>query len=440
MKYPTIGHYLETLANPHKMFRTLDGLAVERNAYGEFGFVSGNYAAVFRAERNGRPVALKCYTRQVDHADEVYGYLKDIDSPYLIYCEYLPDEIYAYDESGNGRFFPVAVMPWIEGDSLDHLVAGACMEGDAGKLARLAGEFDRMALWLLSQEFAHGDLKPDNILVDERGRMKLIDYDGMFIPQLAGMPCSLVGSPAYRHPSRDARYFNEHIDDYSIAIISASLHALAENPSPYAIYNEGDNLVFNPAQIMAGESALLDELEKEWLDGGKLTLYALCRMLRKPSPELPRLEYALRMLCGIIDIPETCIVVDDTDSEAAIVHDGYFYGFADIFKGEMVTAPIFEDAKPFAGGVAPVKVDSYWRFIDMQGRKVLDCSRYDTVEPFREGYALVGRDGLYGFIDRAGEEVITPIYPFAQSFRNGRDRVRVGDEYEYIKYPERAAV
>lgn len=433
MRYPTINQYLETLADIHKMFRTLDSFSVCRDAYGEPVFVSGNYAVVFRIEYGGAEYALKCYTRATEHADRVYGYLEGVESQYLTTCRYLFEEIYVYDEYGKGCYFPVVVMPWIDAVPLGYEIERLCRKSSHEALASLAGKFDRMALWLLRQEFAHGDLKQDNILVCGDGSLKIIDYDGMYVPGLSGRHSSLVGSPAYQHPSRGASFFNVHIDDYSIALISVSLHALACDSSLYAVYNEGDNIVLNPAGIVSGDSPLLDRLESEWLDAGELELYAMCRMLRSPDPVLPHLERVLAALCGEPNIlADDCRIIDDTDKDLSVICHNGKYGFMDAVSRHVKMEPLFGDAKPFSEGLAPVKIGSGWRFIDNSGQMVLDCSGYDTVEPFRELLALVSRKGLYGFIDKNGREVIPLQYEFARSFRGGFAKVRVGDSYEYI--------
>ncbi|MDE6804379.1 MAG: hypothetical protein K2J29_07095, partial [Muribaculaceae bacterium] len=74
-------------------------------------------------------------------------------------------------------------------------------------------------------------LKPDNILVREDGSPVLVDYDGMFVPSMQGEKAREAGSPDYRHPLRTDADFNEHIDDFSVAVIALSLKALALNPS-----------------------------------------------------------------------------------------------------------------------------------------------------------------------------------------------------------------
>lgn len=74
MRFPTVGQYIESLANPQGLFRTLRDVVPLRNPYGELRLYAGNFSVVFKV---GLPVqekalsgmtgmghyALKCYTR-----------------------------------------------------------------------------------------------------------------------------------------------------------------------------------------------------------------------------------------------------------------------------------------------------------------------------------------------------------------------------------------
>ena len=75
---------------------------------------------------------------------------------------------------------------------------------------------------------AHGDLQHGNVLlvpVPETGRLslQLVDYDGMFVPALAGFKTGEVGHPAYQHPQRlREAIYNAQIDRFShLAIYTA---------------------------------------------------------------------------------------------------------------------------------------------------------------------------------------------------------------------------
>ena len=118
-----------------------------------------------------------------------------------------------------------------------------------------------MAAWLLSQPFAHGDLKPDNILVKKDGSLVLVDYDGMFVPALQGENASELGSPDFRHPLRTEANFNEHIDDFAIASIALSLKAIALQPALYNQFATADRLLLSASDYRdIGKSAALQAI------------------------------------------------------------------------------------------------------------------------------------------------------------------------------------
>lgn len=150
-----------------------------------------------------------------------------ISSSYILPLRYLENELFVDSSQCSDEEFPVVVMEWVEGDTLDAYLNRNL--NDKYELEMLSYRFNRMAAWLLSQPFAHGDLKPDNILVRKDGSLVLVDYDGMFVPSMKGEKAREIGSPDYRHPSRTDSDFNEHIDDFSIATIALSLKSIALN-------------------------------------------------------------------------------------------------------------------------------------------------------------------------------------------------------------------
>lgn len=149
-----------------------------------------------------------------------------------------------------------------------------------------------MAAELLAQPWAHGDLKPSNIMFTPSGTLRLIDYDGAFVPERAGEPAAETGTPACNHPLRGDRY-DKHIDDYPIALIAASLRALAADPAPAAPCNS-ECLPFVPERIADGtdrnyRAALLRAESRR-----DERLVALLHALRAPEPALPALADLLR--------------------------------------------------------------------------------------------------------------------------------------------------
>ena len=78
----------------------------------------------------------------------------------------------------------------------------------------------------------------------------------------------------------------------------------------------------------------------------------------------------------------------------------------------------FDRLKDFAEGMAPVRIDREWGYIDSAGEIVIKPS-FDDAWPFSGGLARVIVRDKFGFIDASGESVIPPIYDWAKDFSNG---------------------
>ena len=187
----------------------------------------------------------------------------------------------------------MVLSDWIEGVTLHEAVAAAAETGDTARLRRFAAAFDRMAAALTADDWAHGDLKPENIVADNRGRLHLIDFDAMFLPAFAGRHSPELGTAAFQHPARTVRDFDASLDDYPAALISTALHALALDPTLYARYSEADGLLFTPQKI--GTDAALCEVLALFERRGLAAQYRIARLLRSPSLRLPGLPQLLAL-------------------------------------------------------------------------------------------------------------------------------------------------
>ena len=134
-------------------------------------------------------------------------------------------------------------MDWVEGQTLDKYIRKNI--DNKQTLQKLANNFKQLAIWLLKQPFAHGDLKPDNILVKEDGSLVLVDYDGMFVPAMQGQKARELGSPDFRDPSRLEKDFDNNIDNFPIVSILLSLELIAENKKYLERYGAEDRLLFS---------------------------------------------------------------------------------------------------------------------------------------------------------------------------------------------------
>ena len=153
-----------------------------------------------------------------------------------------------------------------------------------------------MASWLVNQPFAHGDIKPDNILVRADGSMELVDYDGLFVPSMLGTPSREAGTPAFRHPNRPTMPFDERIDDFPLASINLSLYLIALKPGLLQKYGAKDRLLFTETDYQnLSQCKLLKDILALCHDVQLQRLYALF-FIALSEGSLERCENRLMLL------------------------------------------------------------------------------------------------------------------------------------------------
>ena len=256
MLYPTIKQYLDAIRLAEDNFDQLAAYRLVTGADGNAVMSSGNFAVVFKMQdtRDGSFHALKCFLKDQPGRAEAYHLIADeleqVTSSYLAHIRFLERELFV-DTGNGGAEYPVLVMDWVEGLTLDNYLRAHLSDPHA--LHLLAYQFGRLAAWLLTQPFAHGDLKPDNILVRPDGTLVLVDYDGMFVPAMQGQRAPEMGSPDFRHPDRTDADFSEHIDDFALASILLSLRAVAHCPDYLGRYGAADRLLLSEADYRSPE-------------------------------------------------------------------------------------------------------------------------------------------------------------------------------------------
>jgi serine/threonine protein kinase len=222
---PRVTDYVRAVENPHGVFRTLSEVTVCRNVYGDVELHSGNNSVIFTYMSGGVKRFLKCYIKPNPYLHAIYNYIERMRPPLLPSVRLLPRELYVTTLAGEAAWVDIVEGEWTEGQTLDQVLTQATKNSNTQKMRELARSFDEMCTELLAQEWAHGDLKPENIVVSPNGAMKLIDCDALWITEFAGLQAFELGTPPYCHPDRSESWFDKHIDDYSIEFISKLLHS-----------------------------------------------------------------------------------------------------------------------------------------------------------------------------------------------------------------------
>ena len=273
MQYPLISEYVRAIQDASNNLDELAYLIPVQDDHGEPYRSSGAFAVVFKMkdEQTGECYALKCFTEEQEGRAEAYRQIADelefVDSSYITSVKYLDKEIFV-DSSCEEDEFPVLLMDWIDGETMETYIAENYQ--DNYTMAMLCYRFCKMAAWLRSQPFAHGDIKPDNIMVRPDGTLTLVDYDGMFVPAMKGQKSPTIGTKDFSHPLRTIDDFDETIDDFALASIALSLKAISLKPSLFDEYGAADRLLFSvddycdlsKSKVMA---ALLEQMNNEEL-------------------------------------------------------------------------------------------------------------------------------------------------------------------------------
>ena len=296
MQYPLISEYVKAIQDAGDNLEQLAYLTPVLDDHGEPYRSSGAFAVVFKMldKSTGKYYALKCFTEEQEGRAEAYRQIADeldmVDSPYITSGKYMEKELFV-DSQCEEDEFPVLLMDWVDGETMEAYIAANYHNQSV--MSMLCYRFGKMAAWLRTQSFAHGDVKPDNIIVRPDGSLTLVDYDGMFVPSMKGSQSPTIGTKDFCHPLRTMDDFDETIDDFSLASIALSLKAISMNSTLLDTYGASDRLLFSENDYRnPSNSKVISALQELMYDKDFCTLYSLF-MLALARKELSLCSFRL---------------------------------------------------------------------------------------------------------------------------------------------------
>ena len=296
MQYPTILEYVKAIQDAGNNLDKLAHLTPVLDDYGEPYHSSGAFAVVFKMQdkSTGKYYALKCFTEEQEGRSDAYRQIAEeldmIEYPYIISVKYIEKEV-CIDCQCEEDKFPVLLMDWVDGDTMEAYIAANYH--NQSSMSMLCYRFGKMAAWLRTQSFAHGDLKSDNIIVRPDGSLALVDYDGMFVPSMKGRKSPTKGTKNFSHPLRTVDDFDETIDDFSLASIALALKAISLNSTLLDLYGKSDRLLFSEEDYRnPSKSKVISALQELMCNKDLCTLYSLF-MLALAKKELSLCSYML---------------------------------------------------------------------------------------------------------------------------------------------------
>lgn len=290
MPWPTPQDYNEAIQSPRLSFNDpeLKGGSVETTALGLPRPITGGFASVYKVRCGQRDWAVRCFLRefidQQQRYEAISKHLSAAKLPYTVGFEFLPQGI-----KMRGTWYPILKMEWVQGELLNKYIRRNLR--DSAALLGLADRWAKMVRALQVANIAHGDLQHGNVLI-ANGEFRLIDYDGMYVPALAGQTSHEVGHRNYQHPQRTEFDFGPTIDNFAAWVIYVSLIALSIDPSLWDRVKGGDEyLLFRREDFEEPyTSATLSALSKH-ADPRLDTLAGFFQSLLYGSPtQLPPLD------------------------------------------------------------------------------------------------------------------------------------------------------
>jgi hypothetical protein len=249
MSYPQITDYHEAIQHPAQAFidPDLKQGAVAENNLGLPLVMSGGFALTYAVTTPRRKCAVRCFHREIPAIQQKYDATSKKLRSLAIGC-FVDFDFQQSGISVRQRVFPIVRMDWVEGDTLGIWLDKNFNNPRALEKART--DFVAIARFLEREGIAHGDIQNGNVMVAD-GEIKLIDYDGMFVPGMHPGNGSETGHRHFQHPGRRVSNFGPGMDRFSFIALDLSLRALIEDRSLYSKFREGGETIIFKANDFA---------------------------------------------------------------------------------------------------------------------------------------------------------------------------------------------
>ena len=261
VEWPKYMHYTRSIAKKEKTFQSKkfknaefewtipNAVPVQKN---------GQFTFVLPCKIEGEKKAIRLFTEKKLNITKRYEQLSQFFKensiiekiPELVDFNFYNEELSVTTKSDSGfisQKYPLVEMDWVDGISLDEFILENFQ--NSSKLLDIADQFSEFVEKLESNKIGHGDLHPNNIIIDSNQKMKLIDYDCFYIPLFKGQKSPESGQSEFQHPLRSKKgsnfpKYDETIDRFSSIVIYLSLLIISKEPEIYDEKNS-ENILFS---------------------------------------------------------------------------------------------------------------------------------------------------------------------------------------------------
>ena len=231
-----------------------------------FSFGSGAFAGIFKIRNleSGKEYALRCFLsggkqENINRIEVISNYLENLSVDWL--CK---NTLHKEGIKIKGNLYPITLLEWSHGQKLNDYVS--FIIGDNQKISELQDKLVELSHDLEAKDIAHGDIQSGNVLVEQTNsggiKLKLVDYDAMYIPTLKGEQAIEKGHSSFQHPKRNMSDYNPLIDRFSFWLLLTSLEALKYDKTLWnkdlrGGFNDEDNFLFKSKDLSNPQSSEL---------------------------------------------------------------------------------------------------------------------------------------------------------------------------------------
>jgi len=264
--FPSIGEYNQLIQRKGGLaFSSLTGLTFipsKTTPIKVFLFGSGAYAVVFKATDYNNVFAIRCFlsaeNETLNRYKSICAYLKNCQSKWKLDCEFLENEL-----EFKNTLFPILKMEWMNGILINQFISNNLTNNLF--LTNLQIQLVEISNDLEDKKIGHGDIQCGNIIVigdSSNFQIKLIDYDGMFIPEFSNLKSIEKGRSEFQHPRRSVNDFNCEIDRFSFWVILTAIEAIKFDKNLWLEVMQGgfntlDNFLFTMQDFLNPNNSLL---------------------------------------------------------------------------------------------------------------------------------------------------------------------------------------
>ena len=258
---------------------------------------SGGFAYVAQVTCGNKIYAVRLFHVEVPDREKRLGIISDFIAHDASGFDPLIKFQFQLDGIRKGKnTYPLVKMAWVKGHQPIKFLESCINAKDLDSISKAADKFVETISELKQLGAAHGDLQVKNFLITDNLEIRLIDYDGMYVPGLSNEEATELGQPSFQHPGRtNSRFFNIELDNFSTIVIYLSFKAIAADPGLLAKYENGENILFDPSDYKnpATSQVFLD-------------------LKKSPDPEVRELSKKLEAISKdrIIDVPSFADLID----------------------------------------------------------------------------------------------------------------------------------